>query len=151
MTTLTNGLVYRGLITEMLPPKAWQSLPRQEDFPICISLGIDGKVAPHEQQYLCPADVGRVLDINTEPFADMDQLESWYHQSLDGLSRTRILTEQTRERINTKKPWENNPSWKHHSAALMFNQIYIDSLTNLAVESGYMPNPPKDPHEDIWR
>lgn len=137
MTTLTNGLVYRGLVTEMIPLEAWEKLPGKPNSLIRESVGVDGKQSV--QDYVTPMDVGDLLENRIRPYKSIDALTNWYEASLNGLASALGAMERVERKSSCKKQWERKFRHKYFTAAMQLNQVYIDTLIALTAEKVQEP------------
>ena len=136
MTDLVSGFVYRNLATEALPPEAIARCPTDWKNPLTDGL----------QRFLpdgCEEGVHRrLIDIIEErakwavPFEDLDELDSWREQTLDGLSRAYASAEKNLHSPGVRRNVEEmNHAWVYETYALNVQAAYMDALPHVMAQT----------------
>lgn len=140
MTDVVNGYVYRGLATETLPLEALTRFPTDWKNPLTNGL----------QRFLPEGNEAgaskRPVDIISErakwvtPFSDLDELDAWRNESIEGLARAYAAIETDLRTPNVhRSPAELNSAWLYETYALNVQAAYTDALPHIVANSIRLP------------
>ena len=142
MTQLVNGIVYRALATEFVSLETTRSLPAPEDTGLVGRALSAYKSLPLATDQSVLSELLRTSGKGDDGFTSTRQLDHWRSHSIRGLRYGLALAN-----VASRAPCKRNPNelkidWKHKTAALFINQIYVESTALLlAQEHRSYPQP----------